>query len=272
MSVFIVPDDNLESHQIITMLEEAGYNKGWGILIPSEGRNVTDKTLDREIKGHISMITTSMPQGLYCIDIHLKYGITITHDNFRLRGSRTTIEKVAELLGHEMTEFEKFVSANARGGIPAMAQMAAKQGKDMDTTKQMIDSVRSMDRTISKITTDKEEIQAEEAIGKMEKFGNLVIVDLPHNKYQTVTDRFWPGQNVLAVCADGNAYFTGDRTECAMLEGRLQATAPEQQDPAVKTLRTWHVRQIQYVSNETTDQAPKENKTKRFPNILHFDR
>ena len=272
MSVFIVPDDNLESHQIIKMLENAGYHKGWDILIPSEGRNVTDKTLDREIKGHISMITTSTPQGIYCVDINLKCGSTITHDNFRLHGSRTTIEKVAEHLGHEMTEFEKFVSANARGGIPAMAQMAAKQGKDMDATKQMIDSVRSMDRTIRKVTTDSEEIQAEEAIRKMEKFDNLFIVALPHNKYQTVTDRFWPGQNVLAVCADGNAYFTGDRTECAMLEGRLQTTAPEQQDPAVKTLRTWHVRQVRYVSNETPDPVPKENKTKRFPNISRFDR
>ena len=148
MSVYIVPDDNLESHQIIKMLESAGYNKGWGILIPSEGRNVTDKTLDREIKSHISMILTSMPQGLFCVDIHLKHGITITHDNFHLRGSRTTIEKVAEHLRHEMTEFEKFVSANARGGIPAMAQMAAKQGKDMDTTKQMVNPLHPNDKAV----------------------------------------------------------------------------------------------------------------------------
>ncbi len=137
---------------------------------------------------------------------------------------KSSIEQVAELIGVELSVEQQFIAANDKGFIPAMEQLAEALWMSDEEKSDMINHVRYFDRQAQGITHE-QEIQAEDALKtNLYKYENgLIVVELPHSKCATVTDRLYGTyDNLLIICGDGELDFYGDGKICQDLQKQFE--------------------------------------------------
>lgn len=123
------------------------------------------------------------------------------------------MEQVAEIIGVELTDYQKAVSDNDKGYVDLMLERGYKQ--------EVINAAREQDRVAQGITKKQEE-QAESAIAALKVYGTLTVIDLPHDKCATVTDRLYGKYiNLLVTCGNGEVNFYGDGYTCLKLQDKF---------------------------------------------------
>ncbi|MFQ5752469.1 MAG: hypothetical protein ACE5HI_10770 [bacterium] len=126
--------------------------------------------------------------------------IVIDHHNERAgKDVPTSIEQVAELLGIQLTRWQKLIAANDRGYIPGL--------KEAGATPEEIEKIRRQDRKCQGVT-EEEEKQAEEICRNFSSSGPLDVLDIPFTHVSPITDRlFGQYQNLLIVTPDDINFF-----------------------------------------------------------------
>ena len=193
----------LKEKNIKTLVTKQGWGASWSGLEPEikkEIKNLKNKNFEVfgvELQGQA-------PEGAVNIDHHCYDGDDRTN-------KLSSLEQVAELVGHKLSLFEEFISANDKGFIPKMIELAKTKNLSKEQTEKLIQKVRLQDRAAQGITPEQEKI-AEEAIKEAEVSDLLTVVRMAHSKTSTVCDRLW-GQykNLLIVSSDGEVNFFGSR-------------------------------------------------------------
>jgi len=136
---------------------------------------------------------------------------------------KSSIEQVAEIIGKELSLDEKFVAANDKGYIPAMEKLGKELGIEEKDLQEIIANIRMRDREMQGVTIE-QEAQAQEAV---ETLGDLtgkrdIIMNLPHSKTSTITDRLYGKyDNLLITSGDGETNFYGKTAIIEMLNERF---------------------------------------------------
>ena len=193
----------LKLKNIKTLVTKQGWGASWDGLEPEikekieSYKNKNFKIVGVELQG-------SAPEGVENIDHHRYDGDDRTNEF-------SSLEQVAKLVGHRLSLFEEFISANDKGFIPAMLALAKTKNLSETETKKLIEKVRLQDRAAQGITSEQEKI-AEEAIREAEVSDLLTVVRMSHSKTATVCDRLWGSyKNLLILSEDGEVNFFGER-------------------------------------------------------------
>ena len=193
----------LKDKNVKTLITKQGWGASWDNLEPEikkeieELKNKNFKIFGVELQG-------SAPEGVENIDHH-------RYDGDDRSNERSSLEQVSELIGHELTLYEQFVSANDKGFIPKMIELAKTKNLSEKETQKLINKVRLQDRAAQGITPEQEEI-AEKAIQEAEVSDRLTVVRMSHSKTATVCDRLYGGyKNLLVISDDGEVNFFGSR-------------------------------------------------------------
>lgn len=193
----------LKDKNVKTLITKQGWGASWDNLEPEikkeieELKNKNFKIFGVELQG-------SAPEGVENIDHHRYDGDDRTNEF-------SSLEQVAKLVGHRLSLFEEFISANDKGFIPAMLALAKTKNLSETETKKLIEKVRLQDRAAQGITSEQEKI-AEEAIREAEVSDLLTVVRMSHSKTATVCDRLWGSyKNLLILSEDGEVNFFGER-------------------------------------------------------------
>ena len=206
----------LKEKNIKTLITSQGWGASWNELEPEikkeieEYKNKGYKIFGVELQGQA-------PEGAVNIDHHI-------YDGDDRSNEKSSLEQVAELIGHELTLYEQFVSANDKGFIPKMIELAKTRNLSKEETQKLIEKVRLQDRAAQGITPEQEEI-AEKAIQEAEISDSLTVVHMAHSKTSTVCDRLW-GQykNLLIVSSDGEVNFFGERRVIETLSNLVEGS------------------------------------------------
>ena len=210
--LIVTPVNDGEAVQIAKILKE----KNIKTLITAQGWGASWSDLESEIKEEIENLKNKnfkifgvelqggAPEGAVNIDHHCYDGDDRTN-------KLSSLEQVSELVGHKLSLFEEFISANDKGFIPKMIELAKTKNLSKEQTEKLIQKVRLQDRAAQGITPEQEKI-AEEAIKEAEVSDFLTVVRMAHSKTSTVCDRLW-GQykNLLILSEDGEVNFFGER-------------------------------------------------------------
>jgi hypothetical protein len=191
----------LKEKNIKTLITSQGWGASWSELEPEikkeieEYKNKGYKIFGVELQGQA-------PEGAVNIDHHCYDGDDRSSD-------KSSLEQVAELIGHKLSLFEEFVAANDKGFIPAMLALAKTKNLSEKETQKLIEKVRLQDRAAQGITPEQERI-AEKAIQEAEVSDFLTVVRMSHSKTATVCDRLYGGyKNLLILSEDGEINFFG---------------------------------------------------------------
>lgn len=191
----------LENKNIKTLVTKQGWGASWANLEPE----VKEKIKEYKNKGYQIYgveLQGSAPEGMINIDHHRYDGDDRTNEF-------SSLEQVAKLIGHRLSLFEEFISANDKGFIPAMLALAKTKNLSEKETQKLINKVRLQDRATQGITPEQEEI-AEKAIQEAEVSDRLTVVRMSHSKTATVCDRLWGSyENLLILSEDGEVNFFG---------------------------------------------------------------
>lgn len=221
----VTPVNDGEAVQIEKILKEKKHKN----LITKQGWGASWANLEPEIKEKIKEyknknyqiygveLQGQAPEGAVNIDHHI-------YDGDDRSNEKSSLEQVAELIGHELTLYEQFVSANDKGFIPKMIELAKTRNLSKEETQKLIEKVRLQDRAAQGITPEQEEI-AEKAIQEAEISDSLAVVHMAHSKTSTVCDRLW-GQykNLLIVSSDGEVNFFGERRVIETLSNLVEGS------------------------------------------------
>jgi len=132
-------------------------------------------------------------------------------------GLPTPIQKVAEIVGLQLTDYQQSVVTNTTTWIPGLKNLELAQG--------VIDAIRLSDRASQGINPD-QEAQAVRAWENRTEDGALTTLRMAHSKCATITDRFY-GQyeNLLILSDDGEVNFYGDGELCSKLQTKFEGWA-----------------------------------------------
>lgn len=193
----------LKDKNVKTLITKQGWGASWDNLEPEikkeieELKNKNFKIFGVELQG-------SAPEGVENIDHHRYDGDDRTNEF-------SSLEQVAKLVGHRLSLFEEFISANDKGFIPAMLALAKIKNLSEKETQKLIEKVRLQDRAAQGITPEQERI-AEKAIQEAEVSDLLTVVRMAHSKTSTVCDRlFGRYKNLLILSEDGEVNFFGEK-------------------------------------------------------------
>lgn len=193
----------LKDKNVKTLITKQGWGASWDNLEPEikkeieELKNKNFKIFGVELQG-------SAPEGVENIDHHRYDGDDRTNEF-------SSLEQVAKLVGHRLSLFEEFISANDKGFIPAMLALAKIKNLSEKETQKLIEKVRLQDRVAQGITPEQERI-AEKAIQEAEVSDLLTVVRMAHSKTSTVCDRlFGRYKNLLILSEDGEVNFFGEK-------------------------------------------------------------
>lgn len=159
--------------------------------------------------------------------------IDVDHHNER-SNEKASIQQVADIIGADLTIYEKFVAANDKGSIQAMEELGDEYGLSKDDLQEIILYTRRRDRETQGITLE-QEAQAEEAIRALGDITgkDYVLVDgLPHSKTATIMDRLYAygiygkNGNVLITSKDGETNFYGSTEIIEMLDSKFKVEDP----------------------------------------------
>jgi len=215
--LFIVPKNDAEAIAIIEILQQKGEN----ILITSQTWGASWQNLETDIFNNIPLFSTvygvelqgEKPENAINIDHHV-------YENDNRYNSKTAIEQVAEILNIELSIEQKFIAANDNKYIPGMIKLGGKLGFTEQEIQKYIHIVRAKDRFAQGIT-EQQEKQSVNAIESLNINGKqkLIIINLPHSKCATVTDRlFGLYENLLILSEDGESNFFGNGELCIDLQ------------------------------------------------------
>lgn len=125
---------------------------------------------------------------------------SIDHHNKR-NDMPSSLEQVAEVLGVELTHYQKLVAANDKGYIPAMTTLGA--------SKEEIDDIRRKDRIAQGVTAE-DEMLAERAIDEnIHIYKGIIIVKAFTSHFSTICDRLFPYRRLL-IYTDSEWVFYGE--------------------------------------------------------------
>jgi len=219
---FVIPQNDAETVAIRDLLSRAGFRLMEDLFITHQGRDASWDNLEDVIRrkiharvcegmeGYGVELRGKAPEGCSNIDHHCY------EDDIRFN-DLSSLEQVAELLGVELSTFERYVVANDNGSISYMRQLEYELGLTELESRDIEDVVRRMDRAAQGITPLQEK-QAEVACKYARKEGALTTVCLEHSKCTTVTDRLYGQyQNLAIFCDDGKVEFYGAPAICEQL-------------------------------------------------------
>lgn len=210
--VFIVPNNDLEAHTIIEMLEREGVE----VLVTGQAWGASWENLEPEIQ---QAIEKAKAEGKEIYGVELQGDSKGAHNvDHHIYGEddrtnpEASIEQVAKILEIEMSLDERFVAANDKGYIPAMEKLAEELGLSKEDTEAIINNIRMRDRQMQGVTLEQEAqaALAVEQLGKIEEKRPYIQMSLPHSKTSTITDRLYGKyDNLLITSADGETNFYG---------------------------------------------------------------
>lgn len=228
--IFIVPKNDGEALCIVDMLKSNGYKEGKDLFVTGQTWGASWENLETEIKDILKDNTKTIygvelqgeaPAHAKNIDHHI-------YENDNRYSDKSSIEQVAEMIGHELSLGEKFVAENDKKYIPGMIdlkQSLMSENGETDPTKydKLIQDVRLFDKTAQGITRE-QEMEAEKAIqNNLEQKDNLTIVTLDHSKTVTITDRLYGKyDNLLIISNCGEINFYGDGEICMDMQNELK--------------------------------------------------
>lgn len=193
----------LENEKVKTLITAQGWGASWDGLEPEvkekikEYKNKGYKVFGVELQG-------AAPEGAVNIDHH-------RYDGDDRSSDKSSLEQVAELIGHKLSLFEQFVSENDKGFIPAMMSLAKTKNLSKEETQKLINKVRLQDRAAQGITPEQEKI-AKEAIQEAEVSNRLTVVRMSHSKTTTICDRLYGKyKNLLILSENGEVNFFGEK-------------------------------------------------------------
>lgn len=134
-------------------------------------------------------------------DIPANY-FRIDHHN-QVNPQPSSIEQVATLLNTELTHYQKCVSANDYGYIPAMKAAGANEDEIIE--------IRKSDRAAQGVTEKDEEL-AELSIKSMRNEANCMIIKSLTTKFSAICDRLYPYSSLL-IYTDNELCYYGERKE-----------------------------------------------------------
>ena len=190
-------------------------------LLAQEGIPYHDKGLSWGAKAsdYRAEIETTLAQGQVPVLVELANDLRLDlaqvilvdhHGAYAGEGRPTSLHQVCTLLAlppERWTRWYELVAANDWGYIPALVAMGA--------TQEEIVKIRAADRAAQGITVA-EEAEGEKATAgaKTMAAGKLTVVELPHARTATVTDRLapelgGPGYENLVVCSPDQVNFFG---------------------------------------------------------------
>lgn len=191
----------LKNENIKTLITKQGWGASWSGLEPEIKKEIEEyKNKGYQIYG--VELQGSAPEGAVNIDHH-------RYDGDDRSNEKSSLEQVAKLIDHELTLFEQFVSANDKGFIPKMLELAKTKNLSKEQTQKMIEKVRLQDRAAQGITPEQEKI-AEKAIQEAEVSDSLTVIRMSYSKTATVCDRLYGKyKNLLVLSEDGEVNFFG---------------------------------------------------------------
>ena len=209
--MFIVPNNDLEAMRIIEVLKENNEiflvtKQSWGASWDNLEGNIKTEIHEAWKQYQLGIATKFEIYGIelqgetpniLCenIDHH-------TYENDDRSNKFSSLEQVLHLLNKPISDWDKYISANDAGYIPAMEKAG--------TSPIMIKQIRALDRKAQGITSEQEE-QAIEAIEKLEKYNDLTLIRSVHSKCSIYTDKLYGEyKNLLILSEDGESNFYGD--------------------------------------------------------------
>lgn len=121
---------------------------------------------------------------------------TIDHHN-DLSDRPSSLEQVAEIVGHTLNYREKLIAANDKGYIPAM--------EELDATKEQIAEIRSLDRQAQGVSKADEE-EAIKSLPTKQTYGDLIIIHTAAKRFSPITDALYPYKALLVVSAANRCF------------------------------------------------------------------
>lgn len=209
--LWVVPTTDLETVEIRNLLVQAGetvisFPGWWGMKweqIPTNFQEQIQKFVSENSETQV-------------------YGVKLTGDSeWAIKiiepyrpGFKSPLQKVAEIVDQQLTEYQNSVVANTTTWIPGL--------KSLDLAHGVIDAIRLSDRASQGINPD-QEAQAVRAWESRTEIGQLTIVRMAHSKCATITDRYF-GQykNLLIISDDGEVNFYGDGELCSKLQMKFK--------------------------------------------------
>ena len=187
--LFLIGGYDLEMSEIINILKQSGLNfidkkLKWGAKLSDYSEYLSHKGI---IAG-IELTNDITPPKNY---------LQIDHHNEN-SGFPSSIEQIAELLGIELTHYQKLIAANDKGYIPAMESIGA--------SDEEIKVIRKKDRSAQGVTQNDEKLAAE-AISNMKTIQGIVVLFSKTSKFSAITDRLYPCNKLLIYTNHELAYF-----------------------------------------------------------------
>lgn len=227
--VFIVPKNDAEAVRIIEILQERKEK----VLITSQSWGASWDGLEEEIKKEVSEIWKKYQLSLEKVDI---YGVELQGKALNVlcknldhhfyadddrSNSKSSLEQVSEVINYQMNNFDKMISANDTGYIPAMKSI------DIDITnaerEALIIKVRALDRSCQGIIEEQEKQAIESIENNLEKIDGTIIIKSPHSKCACYTDRlFGKYKRLLIISEDGESNFYGDKKTIEALFNKFE--------------------------------------------------
>ncbi|WP_035571799.1 hypothetical protein [Halonatronum saccharophilum] len=196
--IFLLGGKDLEMVEIKKMLEEEGKNVldkdlSWGAKLSDYQKEL--KELDR----NCTVVGIEL-QG--DIDVKNDY-IEVDHHNENIN-KESSIEQIADLLGIELTRYQKMVSENDKGYIDAL--------KDFGANQEEIEEIRRADRKNQGVSEEDEKLAEESLRENKEGVGGVIIVKSKTDKFSPICDRLYPTDKLI-VYTDNELNYYGQKAQ-----------------------------------------------------------
>ena len=119
------------------------------------------------------------------------------HNEFNAR--KSSLEQVFDILGLEMTRFQRLVAANDSRYIPGMLAMGA--------TEEEVEKIRTMDRACQGVTAEDEENAELSIKEQMSLFKNVTVVKSYTPKFSCICDRLYNEKSLLVYTEEEWTYY-----------------------------------------------------------------
>jgi len=209
--LWVVPISDLETAETRNLLIGAGeavisFPGWWGMKWEQ-----VPITFQEEIK---KVLTENSETKIYGVKLAGDCEWTVEIIEPYCPGSFTPLQKVAEIVGVRLADYQQSVMTNTTAWIPGLKSLGLAQG--------VIDAIRLSDRVSQGINPD-QEAQAVHAWEQRTEIRQLTTVCMVHSKCATITDRYF-GQytNLLILSEDGEVNFYGDGALCTKLQKKFE--------------------------------------------------
>lgn len=221
--IIVSPINDLESFEIVKTLLDNGYELNKNLFVTLQPWGASWEKLESYIKNDLQNYPSDKIYGVELIG-NIGYN-NIDHHSYgddNRENERSSIEQIADLVNYKLSTIKNLISQNDKAFIPGMQKYLEENnvGDEADK-KDLIKKIRELDRFTQGISLELESQALESIKNKQVLDSGLWVVDLPHSKCATVTDRcFGDYENMLIVCDDGEFDFYGKGEICKTLNER----------------------------------------------------